>query len=108
MDELEYKASEVLRKGEQGFEKWLKGMSVEKLEEIVTQPEGGDSENTSLKDYLKWVKEHEALKVCSSCRWAHGCETCSYEHALRTGWFSLATTGHPCGLGLLPLLLLRF
>ena len=83
MDELEYKASEVLRKGEQGFEKWLKGMSVEKLEEIVTQPEGGDSENTSLKDYLKWVKEHETLKVCSSCRWTHGCETCSYEHALR-------------------------
>ena len=34
-------------------------------------------------EYLKWVKEHERIKVCSSCRWQHGCETCSYEHALR-------------------------
>jgi len=83
VSELEYKASELLRKGEKGFEKWLKGLSVERLEEIVTEPQGGGDEDPAWKKYLEWVKEHETIKVCSNCRWYHGCETCSYEHALR-------------------------
>jgi hypothetical protein len=66
-----------LKKGETGFEKWLKGLSRESLEEIVA-----DSEDAT-KTYLGWVKSKESIKVCSSCRWMHSCETCSYDHALR-------------------------
>jgi len=77
VDELDYKVEEVLRKGEQGFEKWLKDLSIEKLEEIVSDA------TAETKEYLKWIKEKETIKVCSSCRWMHGCETCSYKHALR-------------------------
>ena len=46
--------------------------------------EEGEKEGAKARgEYLTWVQEHESLKVCSSCRWQHGCETCSYEHALR-------------------------
>ena len=87
VDPLEHKAEEILKKCQQGFEKWLKGLSIEKLEEIVKVEEGekeGETEGEKARgEYLKWVKDHETLKVCSSCRWKHGCETCSYEHALR-------------------------
>ena len=91
---LEFKAQEILKKGQKGFEKWLKGLNIEKLEEIVKAEKAEEGEKEGEKqgekigrsargEYLKWVKEHETLKVCSSCRWQHGCETCSYEHALR-------------------------
>ena len=90
VDPLEHKAEEILKKGEKGFEQWLKGLSIEKLEEIVKAEKAEEGEKEGEKigrsargEYLKWVKEHETLKVCSSCRWQHGCETCSYEHALR-------------------------
>ena len=86
VDPLEFKAEEILKKGQKGFEKWLKGLSIEKLEAIVKaeKAEEGEAEAEKARaSYLKWVKEHETAKVCSSCRWLHGCETCSYEHALR-------------------------
>ena len=83
VDPLEYKAEEILKKGQKGFEKWVKGLSIEKLEEIVKVEEGEKEGAKARGEYLTWVQEHESLKVCSSCRWQHGCETCSYEHALR-------------------------
>ncbi len=61
------------------------GLSIEKLEEIVKVEEGEKEGVKARGEYLKWVREHETLKVCSSCRWQYGCETCSYEHALRYG-----------------------
>ena len=79
VDELEFKATEILRKGEKGFEVWLKSKDIQELENII----GLEECPQEAKDYIEWVKSHESLKVCSSCRWQHGCESCCYEHALR-------------------------
>ena len=72
-----------LKKGEKGYATWLKSLSELELEAIAqklcTSSQGGDD----IKEYLWLSKHRETVQVCSKCRYAHGCETCSYMHALR-------------------------
>ena len=72
---------EILSKGNAGFEKWLKKHSVEELQAIIVLI--SDQLHKDTQGYLDFIKREETIKVCSACRWKHGCERCSFEHALR-------------------------
>ena len=81
IDVFKLKVAKVVEAGEVGFEKWLRSRSIQELEGIVEVDRAQQHEKTG--EYLGFAKKYEVLKVCGSCRYSHGCERCSYEHALR-------------------------
>ena len=81
IDVYKLKVAKVVEAGEAGYEKWLKSKSIQELEGIVETDWAQQHEKTG--GYLGFAKKYEVLKVCGSCRYSHGCERCSYEHALR-------------------------
>ena len=69
----------VLRRVDEGFEKWLCGLSEEKLQQVVIRLMMGHDNEKSTRDYSECVKSMEhKVRCCSKCR-RSGCEKCDYE-----------------------------
>ena len=84
-DKPEEEAEEVsiLRRFDAGFEKWLGGLSEEKLEQVVSRLMRGHENEKSTREYTECVKSMEHLvRYCSKCR-RQGCEKCDYVKCLR-------------------------
>ena len=83
--ELDSKEQALLEYGQKQFEKWLKNLSVEKLEDLVSKMKFEEHAETRVKDYLAEQKEKAPFQigVCSKCRYRHGCEVCAYDKALK-------------------------
>ena len=73
----------VLRKFDQGFEKWLRNKSEEELARVVSVAMRGHEFEADTKAYVECVQSMEHMvRNCSKCR-NRGCEKCTYVHALR-------------------------
>ena len=70
----------VLKKGEKGFEIWLRAKDEKELEVIVNKLNLRASH--AVDEYLNFVKDHETLAVCSKCEFKTGCVACDYRKAL--------------------------
>ena len=84
-EEKEEKSEEevVLRRFDQGFEKWLRNKSEAELERVVSVGMRGHAFEADAKAYLECVQSMEHMvKNCSKCR-RKGCEKCTYVAALR-------------------------
>ena len=84
-EQLEEEAEEVviLRRIDAGFEKWLGGLSEEKLEQVVSRLMSGHENEQPTREYTECVKSMEHLvRYCSKCR-RQGCEKCDYVKCLR-------------------------
>ena len=73
----------ILRRVDAGFETWLRSLSAEKLEQLVSRLMRGHENEKATKDYVDCVKSMEPLvRFCSRCR-RSGCEKCDYVKSLR-------------------------
>ena len=83
-EEEEIKELQVLiGKGEKGFKKWLDTLNQAELEKRVSDLELESTMKHEVLKYVDYVKSSETIQVCAKCEWRHGCEKCSYTHALR-------------------------
>ena len=74
------KAARPPAKGEKGFEKWLKALS---FLDLQMHCESIFNTNADARQYVQAVADNENMRVCSKCRFTHGCEKCTHEGALR-------------------------
>ena len=73
----------ILRRVDAGFETWLRSLSAEKLEQLVSRLMRGHENEKATKEYVDCVKSMEPLvRFCSKCR-RSGCEKCDYVKSLR-------------------------
>ena len=78
-DPLVEKAEVLLTKSDKGFETWLKGHSVQHLEQIIEKLELRKDE---IQEYLSFMGVTETVGVCAKCKFETGCVACDYWHAL--------------------------
>ena len=73
----------ILRRFDAGFEKWLGGLSEQKLEQVVSRLMSGHENEEAVKAYTECVRSMEhKVKYCSKCR-RDGCEKCDYVKCLK-------------------------